>query len=519
VTLIHSPHPTPHIPDVSLQEFLFGDPTGPAALGSASDQVAIIDGPTGAALTYAELLRRVRSAAAALHAKGVRPGHVVAMNVPNSSDFVIIFHAIGAIGATVSPIPVLASAEEIRRQLGASKATFAVSTYATREAVAAAVTDSEMLLDAHDLAHASADTAWLTTWAPPHADAVLPFSSGTTGHPKGVRLSHRNLVANVLQIEDRIGVKSTDTVMGVLPFFHIYGLTVLVNLVLRRRATLIAMPRFDLDDFLSLIQRHEASFAFIAPPIAVALAKHQAVDDVDISSLRDVFSGAAPMDDTLAAAVEKRLGVSVRQGYGMTELSPVSHFVGAGEQAPHDSIGTPVGGTDNLVVGLDGKPVDIPTEGLSDPGELWVRGPNVMIEYVNDPDSTTESLDADGFLHTGDLVRIDQDLNVYVVDRLKELIKYKGYQVPPAELEAVLLSHPQIADAAVIGLAESDVGEIPVAFVVIREPDSLSADDVMEFVASHVSPYKRVRRVEFCDAVPKSASGKILRRELRERLF
>jgi 4-coumarate--CoA ligase len=518
VTLIRSPHPSPVIPDVSLQEFLFGDLANPHGLGNAADHVAIIDGTTGAALTYAQLIVRIRSAAAALHAQGVGRGDIVAIDLPNSSEFVIVFHAIGALGATVSPVPVLASPDDIRRQLSASGARFAVSTDTTREAVRAAATNGETLLDAHEIAHASADPSWLTAWAPPHTDAVLPFSSGTTGHPKGVRLSHRNLVANVLQIEDRIGVEHIDTVMGVLPFFHIYGLTVLVNLVLRRRATLIAMPRFELGGFLSLIGDHQATFAFIAPPIAVALAKHPAIDGAELSSLRELFSGAAPMDAGLASAVETRLGVTVRQGYGMTELSPVSHFVGHREQAPHSSIGTPVGGTDNLVVGLDGKPVDVPTEGLSEPGELWVRGPNVMIEYVNDPDSTATSLDADGFLHTGDLVRIDHDLNVYVVDRLKELIKYKGYQVPPAELEAVLLSHPQIADAAVVGLAEPDVGEIPVAFVVIREPDSLSAEDVMEFVASRVSPYQRVRRIEFCDAVPKSASGKILRRELRDRL-
>jgi acyl-CoA synthetase (AMP-forming)/AMP-acid ligase II len=185
---------------------------------------------------------------------------------------------------------------------------------------------------------------------------------------------------------------------------------------------------------------------------------------------------------------------------------------------PHASVGKPVPGTDNRIVGLDGQQIHPPMSGMSEIGELWVRGPNIMSGYLDNPSATAETLDDEGFLHTGDLVTVDADLNVYIVDRLKELIKYKGYQVPPAELEALLVSHPLVADAAVVGQPQADVGEIPVAFVVPRGDDDLTADELIEFVSARVSPYKRIRRVVFCDSVPKSAAGKILRRELRTRL-
>jgi len=503
------------IPAVSLQRFIFED-LGP----HDAARIAVIDGPTGATLTYGELAERVHAAGAALRARGVAPGAVVALHCANSPAFVIAYHAIGAIGATVTTVPVLATMDDIRRQLAASGAAFVVSDPGLRTVMEAAIVDAApgvaSVLDAADLAQSPPVSPG--DWAPPLADAVLPFSSGTTGHPKGVCLSHRNLVANVVQIEDRMGVERDDVVMGVLPFFHIYGMTVLVNLALRRRATLVTMPRFDLAQFLALIAQHRATFAFIAPPIALALAKHPSVDDADLSSLRELFSGAAPLDDALSAAVERRLGVSVRQGYGMSEMSPVSHFAGSGEATPHASVGKPVPGTDNRIVGLDGGLIFPPEEGVSEVGELWVRGPNVMSMYLDNPDATAEALDEDGFLHTGDLVTVDAERNVYIVDRLKELIKYKGYQVPPAELEAVLITHPLVADAAVVGRPRTDVGEIPVAFVVRRGDDGLTVEEVMEFVAERVSPYKRVREVVFCDQVPKSAAGKILRRELRQRL-
>jgi acyl-CoA synthetase (AMP-forming)/AMP-acid ligase II len=309
----------------------------------------------------------------------------------------------------------------------------------------------------------------------------------------------------------------------VLPFFHIYGMTVLLNAALHARARLVIMGSFDLEKFLDNIANHKCTIAFIAPPVAVALAKHPLIDSYDLSSLNIVMSGAAPLDADLGHAVAQRLGCRVVQGYGMTELSPVSHITpfdggqrNVGMSAPLSSVGWTISNAASKLIDPEtGDEIDSPAEGLSATGELWFKGPNVMAGYLNNEVATAETIDDDGWLHTGDLAQVDACGCVYIVDRLKELIKYKGYQVPPAELEAVLLSHPGIADAAVIGVNDAEGEEVPKAFVVKQSDADLTEDEVMEFVARHVAPYKKVRQVEFIDAIPKSASGKILRKDLR----
>jgi acyl-CoA synthetase (AMP-forming)/AMP-acid ligase II len=284
------------------------------------------------------------------------------------------------------------------------------------------------------------------------------------------------------------------------------------------------MSSFDLAEFLGNIANYKCTSAYIAPPVAVALAKHPLVDSYDLSSLRGILSGAAPLDEELGHAVARRLGCAVVQGYGMSELSPVSHatpFDGGqklvGTVAPLSSSGWTVPNSESKLVDVQtGAEIEVPAAGFSETGELWFRGPNVMAGYLGNEQATRETIDADGFLHTGDLARVDANGCVYIVDRLKELIKYKGYQVPPAELEAVLLSHPAIADAAVIGVKDAESGEeVPKAFVVKQSDAQLTHAEVMEFVAGRVAPYKKVRQVEFIDTIPKSASGKILRKDLR----
>jgi acyl-CoA synthetase (AMP-forming)/AMP-acid ligase II len=283
------------------------------------------------------------------------------------------------------------------------------------------------------------------------------------------------------------------------------------------------MPSFDLGEFLGNIQNYKCTVAFIAPPVAVALAKHPLVDSYDLSSINVVMSGAAPLDADLGHGVAKRIGCRVVQGYGMSELSPVSHitpFDGGettvGSLAPLSSVGWTVSNAVCKIVDpATGDEISPPAEGLSDAGELWFKGPNVMAGYLGNEQATLETIDADGWLHTGDLARVDACGCVYIVDRLKELIKYKGYQVPPAELEAVLLSHPAIADAAVVAVSDDEGGEVPKAFVVKRSDTDLTETEVIDFVAGQVAPYKKVRQVEFIEAIPKSASGKILRKELR----
>jgi acyl-CoA synthetase (AMP-forming)/AMP-acid ligase II len=300
----------------------------------------------------------------------------------------------------------------------------------------------------------------------------------------------------------------------VLPFFHIYGMTVMMNQGLHRRATVITMPKFDLKEFLRVISTHQANIVYIAPPIAVALAKHPIVEDFDLSCVDNVLSGAAPLDAELGHAVAKRLGCQVRQGYGMTELSPVSHAI------PRDKPDMDLNSVGVALPNTECKLVDPETGeevGPGGRGELWVKGPNVMVGYLNNPEATAITLDDEGYLHTGDVAEVTEDGVFSIVDRVKELIKYKGYQVPPAELEALLLTHDKVADVAVIGVRDADGEEVPKAFVVRQPGAELSADEVMAFVAMRIAPHKKVRAVEFLEQIPKSASGKILRKDLRAR--
>jgi acyl-CoA synthetase (AMP-forming)/AMP-acid ligase II len=507
-----SPFPDVTIPDLSLQDYVF------EALDKDDlEHPAIIHGPTSEVLSYGDLARAIRGTAAALLDDGLKPGEVVALLAPNSPEFAILFHAIGAAGATVTTVSALATVGEVSNQLRLSHATRIFASAGLLEVAAAAAEEAGVDIAAGSLEGVTAYRASATgpslSVAPPSLVAALPFSSGTSGSPKGVRLSHRNLVANVAQVEDRMGVARGDVVIAVLPFTHIYGMTVLVNLVLRRRATLVTMPRFDPQEFLQLVARHSVTIAFVAPPIASSLLR-QSVTDVDISSLHTLISGAAALDSSTAAAISRHLGVSVRQGYGMTELSPVSHLIVEGESAI-GAVGKPVPNTENRLLGEDGAEIEVPSSGSSTPGELLVRGPNVMVGYLDDAEATARTIDGDGFLHTGDLVTVDHELNVTVVDRLKELIKYKGYQVSPVELEAVLIAHPAVLDVAVTAGTDSLQQEIPQAYIVLMPGHTRDGEGIMSFVAERVAPYKQIRRVVFVEAIPRSGAGKILRRALR----
>jgi acyl-CoA synthetase (AMP-forming)/AMP-acid ligase II len=347
--------------------------------------------------------------------------------------------------------------------------------------------------------------------------AVLPYSSGTTGHPKGVILTHRNLVANVAQSMPLLGAGADARILAILPFFHIYGMTVLLNLAFRSRARLVTMPRFDLAEFLRIIQDFRITWAFIAPPIAVALAKHPLVDQYDLTSMEFIVSGAAPFDDTLGHAVADRIGCRVRQGFGMSEMSPVSHTIPADrDDIPLGSVGITLPNIEcKLIDTATGAEIEVPEEGTSAPGELLCRGPNIMRGYLGNDEATRATIDEDGFLHTGDIATVTSEGIVSIVDRLKELIKYKGYQVAPAELEALLLTHSSIADAAVVGAHDAEGEEVPKAFVVVQPGTEITAEEIMVFVAEHVAPHKKIRQVAFIETIPKSSSGKILRKDLR----
>jgi acyl-CoA synthetase (AMP-forming)/AMP-acid ligase II len=529
-----SPYPDVEIPDLSVPEFVL------AAGRERPDTPALIDGLKGDTITHGQLSAYVDRVAAALHAKGLRKGDVVAVFCPNTPWYPVVFHGIAAAGCVMSPINSLYTPDEIAFQLkdSGAKILITISLFMDRAAAAAekSPVDEVVVMDGMEghtnlLDLLGSDAPSPQVDIDPATDLVtLPYSSGTTGLPKGVMLTHRNLVANVAQTRPLIDLADGERIIAVLPFFHIYGLTVLMNQGLAWGSTVVTLPRFDLEDFLRTMQDHKITRAFVAPPILVALAKHPLVDSYDLSSLRAILSGAAPLDESLALAVEQRLrkgagtGVTVGQGYGMTELSPVSHTTpdpgheppGAeGYQVPKGSVGYAIPNTECRL--LDPATGEDAAEG--ERGELWVRGPQVMKGYLNNEQATADTVDADGWLHTGDVAVLDDHGCYTVVDRVKELIKYKGYQVAPAELEAVLLGHPEIADAAVIGVPEKETGEeLPKAFVVRAPGAELTEDAVMAYMAEKVAPHKKIRLVEFIDAVPKSAAGKILRKDLKARV-
>lgn len=512
------------IPALSIYDSVFGGLSEEELAGTA-----IIDGVSGAETSFGQLRGQIDAIAGALAARGVVLGEVLGLLCPNVPAFASVFHGILRAGGTVTTINSLYTAEEIQRQLADSGASwlFTVSPFLpAAEAAAAAAgipADRLVVIDGAD-GHPSLRDLLTAGERPPALSfdpatqiAVLPYSSGTTGRPKGVMLTHTNLVANVAQGIGAIGVRRGERVLAVLPFFHIYGLTVLLNYALTLRAVLVTMPRFDLPEFLRITADHRCNWLFIAPPIAVALAKHPIVDDYDLSSVNVVFSGAAPLAGPLAEAVAERLGCTVAQGYGMTEASPATHVIpNSRPDIDRSSVGLALPNTESRIIDPEtGVDVEVPDAGPSEPGELLVRGPQVMTGYLGNPEATAETLDADGWLHTGDLATVDADGVYRIVDRLKELIKYKGYQVAPAVLEAVLLEHPGIADAAVIGVSDADGQEIPRGFVVLQPGASLGEDEVIAFVAGRVAPHEKVREIRFVSAIPKSTAGKILRRELR----
>jgi acyl-CoA synthetase (AMP-forming)/AMP-acid ligase II len=340
---------------------------------------------------------------------------------------------------------------------------------------------------------------------------LLPYSSGTTGFPKGVMITQRTWVANLCQSHVSHCLTPEDVVFCLPPFFHMYGAYVL-TLVLASGGTLVTMPCFDLPTFLETVQRYRVTRAYLVPPVVLALVNDPVVEIYDLSSLRCITSAAAPLGGDLARRCKERLGCSVVQGYGLTETSPATHIVPVmGRPIKPGSVGPCVPNTECRIIDLD-TGADL---GPNQQGELLVRGPQVMKGYHNRPDATALTITPDGWLRTGDIGYVDDDGDLYIVDRLKELIKYKAYQVAPAELEAILLSHPAVADAAVIPSPDREAGEVPKAFVVLKGPTT--PDELMSFVAARVAPYKKVRQVEIIDQIPKSATGKLLRRVLVER--
>jgi acyl-CoA synthetase (AMP-forming)/AMP-acid ligase II len=514
------------IPDMTLPGFVLGQAR------RRGGKPALADSATGRALSYAELADAVEAASAGLAARGVRRGDVLALCAPNSIEFAVTWYAATSLGATVATVNPQWTGEEIARQFRQSGPRWLVTTtelfQTTLEGLAAeagiaatiAIGDpapgttefSSLLADTADPASPirAADAPAAQAPVSPADVAYLPCSSGTTGLPKSVLLTHRNLVASLCQTRLAHRVTEDDVVIAAVPVFHIYGMQVTLNLGLLEGATVVLMPRFELGEFVRAIADYGVTRAEVVPPMMLGLATAGVVGDYDLSSLRLLTSAAAPLDPDLARACTRRIGCRVKQAYGLSEVGGATHIAPDDGPDRPESIGPALPGVECRVVDPE-TGADVSTGA---PGELLVRTPGTMRGYLGNPEATSDMIDPAGWLRTGDVVTVDAEGWYRITDRVKELIKYKGHSVPPAELEGVLLAHPAVADAAVVRSPDPVAGEVPKAFVVLRAP--ASAEELMTWVADRVAPYKRVRLVEFTDRIPRSPIGKILRRLLVE---
>ena len=514
--IFQGPHADVPIPGVPFHQFVLH------RAEELKAKPALIDAETGRTLTYGELARDACQLARALAARGMRKGDVFAVMLPNVPEFATVFYGVLAAGGVITTLNPLYTIDEITHQLQDSGAKYLLTLpqLFDKAAAAAAQHPLQEIFVLGESQTATPLSALLAGHYTPYSVdinpsedlAVLPYSSGTTGKSKGVMLTHANLSAGVVAVAVAYPIGEGTKTLGLLPFFHIAGMVCVLHSALYVGATLVLMPRFELESLLRTIQNYRIELAPLVPPIVVALAKHPVVDRYNLSSLRLISCGAAPLGADMHRACEIRLKTSVVQGYGMTEVAGLTH--GSMEAINKNRPGTvgPCGPNTRckIVDTLTGSEL-----GPKEQGELWVRSPQVMKGYLNNPAATAESLDGDGWYHTGDIGYADEDGYFYIVDRLKELIKYKAYQVAPAELEALRLSHPAVADAAVIPSPDEEAGEVPKAFLVMRNP--MTVEEVLDFVAAHVAPYKKIRRVEFVEQLPKSPVGKLLRRVLRER--
>jgi long-chain acyl-CoA synthetase len=503
-------------------------------------KIALIDTSLSPALrlSYADYGARVESLARGLVTAGLKPGEVAAIFLSNSWEFCAAYHAITLAGAIPTVVNPSYRQRELCYQLSNSGAAFLISDGAllsgitlesppelrkifyTRQTLAGTEAFASLL---------SGDSAPLPQPDKPADEtlAALPYSSGTTGLPKGVMLSHRNLVSNAYQFlapGEAATFRTEDVILGFLPLYHIYGLNVVLNPTLMIGATLLLMPRFDETRLLELMAEEAPSVLPLVPPVLNVLcgAAEQSRFPRD-HKIRFAKSGAAPLAPELAYRFTALTGVPVRQGYGMTEASPVTHL---GYIEPElyrpESIGPPVALTDCRLMPIDGigKEIDAPAAGESAAGELVMRGPQFMLGYWNAPDATAAVL-RDGWYWSGDVATVDRNGFYRIVDRRKEMIKYKGFPIAPAEVEAVLLEHPAVRDCGIVGRPDNAAGEIPCAFVVLREGNgdsSRMAAELCDFVAQRLSAYKQPRDVRFVGSIPRNPSGKILRRQLRDLL-
>jgi len=527
---VFSPYPNVQVPEASVASLMV------PFIEKHGDLVALQCSMTGDKRTYSGLLNETKQFAASLQRDlNFGTGSAMVMVTPNHASFPSAALGCMSFGGVVSPANPLYGAEELYRQVvdANAKAVLAHS-FALKPAQEAAQRARVPLIildkagddntySFPEMASSGLDGApeFLANAPKPEDLALLPFSSGTTGLPKGVMLTHRNLVANIHQAgpADAQYAKRGESFYLPLPFFHIYGFGVGLGIGLMQGSRILFSPKFDLMNFLETIQNEKVTRTHVVPPIVNGLLAHPAVAKFDLSSLRTLMSAAAPLGAEQETALASKFpGMIVKQAWGMTELSPAGTIIDdSNPRAGSGSVG-------QLVPNTSGRIIDPETEEVLFPdqtGEIVIKGPQVMKGYLNRPEDTEKTFTTDGYMRTGDIGYFDEDGFLYVTDRCKELIKYKGMQVAPAELESLLLTHPEITDAVVIPRPCAQGGEVPRAYVVmksgIKGVDEKAEQEVKDFVAGRVAPHKKLRGgVRFTDQVPKSASGKLLRREVRE---
>ena len=479
----------------------------------------------GRQLTYKEIDELTGKLAAGLHALGIKTGDRIMLFLPNSLEFIIGYYGILKAGGTVTTANPLYRQAELKHQLNDTGAKAIIMTNGelyplVKEAQAGTGLEMIILSDAEREGAVSLGQI-LERYPPtppefavmPQEDvAVIVYTGGTTGLSKGVLLTHYNLVANAVQNASWFGWSPDDTVIALLPFYHSWGACTCINSAIYSGARAIILPRFDAEELLKLVKKERATVIYGAASMFTTLVSSPVIGKYDLSSLRYVKAGAMPIPPEIKERWEQLTGVKMDLGYGLSEASPETHNSPLLRVKP-GTIGIPIMDTDARIVDEETGEVELPPGQM---GELVVRGPQVMKGYLNRPQDDQEAL-RQGWLYTGDLAMMDNEGYFQILDRKKETIKYKGYTIAPAEVEAVLYEHPAVKECAVVGKPDPLVGELPKAYVVLKEGFTTDEEKLIKFCAERIAPYKRIREVEFVREIPKTPVGKVLRRVLRDK--